>query len=189
MTASLHGNGVLSLTNATINTGQNLLVQPMPSGSWVLRAKIAPQFFNDTGQNFVGLSLYNANNERVEVFELEHDVSQQGRWLITYNTPTSFNNTENIKALTKHEMWEWYYLQIAFDGVNLAYGISRNGLGFDDAFDSPLSRTTASWLGDITHIGAVSACGLVPFSASFDWIRIATGSLSVNGGLRTIGTG
>lgn len=193
VSASLRGDGLLRLTNNLVGVGgQHIWTQPIPSGSWAIRTKLQFQTFATGTQQFVGLVLQNQNNDRIEVFELANDASQQGRWLIVYTNPTTFSSTINIKTLTDKEMLETYYFQIEFDGANIAYKMSRNGIGFDAAFDTPLLRTTASWLQDLTHVGFAVAQGDTDFSASLQWIRIATGSDGqefLNGGLRTIGTG
>ncbi len=193
VTASLAGDGLLRIETPATLFNQDIFLQPIPSGTWVCRMKIAYQSFTTAAQQFIGFALQNQNNDRLEVFQFVHDTSQPGRWLIEYTNPTTFSSTDNINSMTQVTWREiaknWFYLEVEFDGVNIDYRYSYDGIGFDDAFVG-LSRTTGSWLnGPLTHIGLAFANGENPLSCSVDWIRIGSGSRDINGGLRTIGTG
>lgn len=189
VSASQDGDSLLTLTNNLTGGGIHLITQPIPSGSWVIRAKIAFESFPDTARQSLGLVLQNAVNENLEVFSLVAGVGGigPGHHLQLYDTPTVFSSTVESVAHTKLEMIEWYYLEIDYNGVDIGYRISRNGLGFDEAFAA--TRTTGSHLaGSPTHFGFTMGMSEADFTGSIDWFRIASISADINGGLRTVGS-
>lgn len=190
LSASLDGDSLLTLTDNLIGTGNTFISQPIPSGSWVIRSKMAFESFPDVARHTLGLALQNQVNDRVEMFILVSGVGGigPGHHLLEFTDLLTFNSTIESVAHTALEMLEEYYLEIDYNGVDIGYRISRNGLGFDDAFTT--TRTTASFLaGAPTHFGILTGLSETDFTGSVDWFRIASSSADINGGLRSVGIG
>lgn len=181
--------GILTITDPTADFIVHRIEQ-IPSGSnWVMRAKVSfrGEFI---AQGYIGIFVQNSANSNLEIFGLGRNASNvSSMTLFTFSSPTVFNSTVKQEAIGDHDLTSWIYLEIEYDGANLIYRQSANGISWEDYS----TRTTASFLAAAPNrigIWEFSDTSNNEFTGSADWFRFTTGTRGedLNGGQRSVVT-
>ena len=185
LSSSFRGDSLFRLSNDFQEGRLHRFAQLVPSGSWTMRIKVAHQG-PFTAQGYIGLFLENVGNSNLEQFAVGHRTNP-AKILFTWNTPTSFGSVITSPDIDGDTQTGWWYLEIEYDGTNIDYRTSLNGISFKPLLST---RTTASFLGGApTKLGisAYKDTTSTDFSASVDWFRLTTGTKEdLNGDMRTV---
>lgn len=140
------------LITPELAAGNNLrgYEQPLPGGNWKRRIKVA--FVTNNTEFGAHVWVRNSANSNCESFGLHRLSTSHDIRLYTWDSPSSFTGTiVGVQVGSNYpELSVFIYLELEYDGTNMIYRASYNGVGYH----TYATRTVATFLGAApTHIG------------------------------------
>jgi len=143
-------------------------MQTAPGGTFSAVVKVKFPYINAlAGWYGAGLGVYNSGNGKAESCFVQ---GQLVWYSIDWSSLTSTSSLNNVGTLTDPD----FFLHLDYDGTNLNFGISRNGI------DKYVSRfvNVAGTIGAITHVGPVwGEGGTILYTFEHFWV----GALGTSG--------
>ena len=149
-----------------------LQTNPMGSSAFSMVTKVThADYGNNGGWNGAGIAVYNSANHNTSYVWL----CPNGQF---YEADFGGSFTSASVYLGGGIGTRDYFIHIDYDGTNVKFGISRNGIDVN----WPRTVTLASFLGAITHVGlAWSGNGGGPTGACYTWEHFYIGTEGTSG--------
>jgi hypothetical protein len=162
--------GSILLTNVSAPTSLvGGYTQPISGSTWAYIAKFSPSGGSAGG----GIFIATASGASGKISALLMSSGSGFGIIVQHETNATTFSANALTSATYAPVlngvgaaYPWVYLQISFDGTNLHYSVSANGIAFTTMF----SETPAAFIGTPTLIGFTQG-GPIGFSTVLDWFR------------------